>query len=77
MVILTAHGSKQDEAEARRLGAFAYLKKPVGLESLMQTITSAYRRKIELTMAASALAEGGDFDSARELLDEADGKQEE
>jgi DNA-binding NtrC family response regulator len=70
VVILTGHGSRQDEDTARRLGAYAYLKKPVGLDKLMKTITAAYRHKVEMTMAASALAEGGDFDSARELLEE-------
>ncbi len=72
VVILTGHGSDADEEEARRLGAFAYLKKPVGLDKLMKTVTAAYRRRVELQMAAGALAEGGDFDSARQLLDEAD-----
>jgi DNA-binding NtrC family response regulator len=72
VVILTGHGSKKDEEEARRLGAFAYLKKPVGLEKLMEIVTAAYRRKVELAMTAGALAEGGDFDSARELLDQQD-----
>jgi DNA-binding response OmpR family regulator len=74
VVILTGHGSKKDEEEARRLGAFAYLKKPVGLDKLMKTVTAAYRRKVELAMAAGALAEGGDFDAARELLDGQDGR---
>jgi DNA-binding NtrC family response regulator len=72
VVILTGHGSKKDEEEARRLGAFAYLKKPVGLERLMEIVTAAYRRKVELTMTASAMAEGGDFDSAREILERQD-----
>ncbi|MFO7654793.1 MAG: response regulator [Candidatus Krumholzibacteriia bacterium] len=69
VVILTGHGTTRDEDDARRLGAYAYLKKPVALDKLMQTVTEAYRHKVELTMAASALAEGGDFDSAREMLD--------
>ena len=74
VVILTGHGTQRDEEDARRLGAFAYLKKPVALDKLMQTVTEAYRHKVELAMAASAMAEGGDFDSAREMLgeDEAD-----
>jgi DNA-binding NtrC family response regulator len=75
VVILTGHGSKKDEEEARRLGAFAYLKKPVGLEKLMEIVTAAYRRKVELALAAGALAEGGDFDSAKELLDQQDARR--
>ena len=72
VVVLTGHGSEADEAEARRLGAFDYLKKPVALDKLMKTVTAAYRRKVELTMAAGALAEGGDYDSARQMLEQQD-----
>jgi len=52
IIMLTAHGSKKDEQEARRLGAFEYLKKPVDLETLMRTITAAYKSKIEDTQNA-------------------------
>lgn len=44
VIILTGHGSDQDEAEARRLGAFEYLRKPVELEVLMDTVRRAARR---------------------------------
>ena len=47
IIMLTAHGSKKDEQEARRLGAFEYLKKPVDLETLMRTITAAYKSKLQ------------------------------
>lgn len=38
VVILTGHGSEKDEAEARRLGAYDYLQKPVDIEKLIQTL---------------------------------------
>ena len=47
IIMLTAHGSKKDEQEARRLGVFEYLKKPVDLETLMRTITAAYKSKLQ------------------------------
>ena len=53
IIMLTGHGSEKDEQEARRLGVFEYLKKPVDLEKLMRTITAAYRSKLD-TMSAQA-----------------------
>ena len=41
VIIMTGHGSDQDEAEARRLGAFDYLRKPVDIEQLMETVRNA------------------------------------
>ncbi len=43
VVIMTGHGSEQDEEEARRLGAFDYLRKPVDIEVLMDAIRQAGR----------------------------------
>ncbi|HMK33812.1 MAG TPA: response regulator [Desulfomonilaceae bacterium] len=48
VVILTGHGSDKDQEEALRLGAFAYLRKPVEIERLMSTLKSAYKKKLEL-----------------------------
>jgi DNA-binding NtrC family response regulator len=41
VIIMTGHGSDKDEAEARRLGAFEYLRKPVDIEHLMETVRNA------------------------------------
>jgi DNA-binding NtrC family response regulator len=41
VIILTGHGSEQDEDEARRLGAFDYLCKPVDINRLIDTIRKA------------------------------------
>jgi DNA-binding NtrC family response regulator len=43
VIIMTGHGSDQDEEEARRLGAFDYLRKPVDIEQLMETVRNAGR----------------------------------
>ena len=70
VIILTGHGTEKDEKEARRLGAFEYLQKPVDIEKLIQTIKQAYRNKIESSMTAVAFAEAGEFDTAKEILDQ-------
>ena len=41
VIILTGHGSDKDENEARRLGAFKYLKKPVDIDTLIRYIQRA------------------------------------
>ncbi|MBI5248160.1 MAG: response regulator [Desulfomonile tiedjei] len=70
VVILTGHGSEKDEAEARRLGAFAYLQKPVDMERLIKTLRQAYKQKLETSMVAAAFAEEGEFGTAKEIMDE-------
>jgi len=47
VIILTGHGSEKDEAEARRLGAVDYLKKPVAIETLMAAVKNAYKKEIQ------------------------------
>ncbi len=70
VVILTGHGSEKDEAEARRLGAFAYLQKPVDIEKLIITLKNAYKKKMEDAMVAATFAEAGEFETAQEIMDE-------
>ena len=41
VIIMTGHGSDEEEVEARRLGAFEYLRKPVDFNDLMETISRA------------------------------------
>jgi DNA-binding NtrC family response regulator len=41
VIIMTGHGSDKDEEEARRLGAFEYLRKPVDIDQLMETVRNA------------------------------------
>jgi DNA-binding NtrC family response regulator len=71
VIILTGHGSEKDEAEARRLGAFEYLQKPVDIEKLVRVMRKAYKSKVEDTMAAAAFAEAGEFRTAKEIVDQA------
>jgi CheY-like chemotaxis protein len=48
VIILTGHGAEKDEDEARRLGAFEYLKKPVEIAELTQLIQQAYQYKTSM-----------------------------
>lgn len=70
VIIQTGHGNDLDEAEARRLGVFEYLKKPVDVELLVECIRSAAQAKKMLgnSMPAAAFAEAGEHGTARELL---------
>jgi DNA-binding response OmpR family regulator len=70
VVILTGHGSEKDEVEARRLGAFAYLQKPVDIEKLIITLKNAYKKKMEDAMVAATFAEAGEFQTAQDIMDE-------
>jgi len=69
VVILTGHGSEKDEAEAKRLGAYAYLQKPVDMEKLIRTLKDAYKKKLENAMVAATFAEAGEFGMAKEVMD--------
>jgi DNA-binding NtrC family response regulator len=44
VIILTGHGSEQEERQARDLGAFAYLEKPVDIDVLTETMKQAYEK---------------------------------
>ncbi len=70
VIILTGHGSKRDEDQARRLGAFDYLEKPVDIDKLVKKMKQAYEHKIQKTMTAAAFAEAGEFETARDFLKE-------
>lgn len=45
VIILTGHGSDQEQAEAEDLGAFAYLRKPVNVNELAQVMKKAYESR--------------------------------
>jgi DNA-binding response OmpR family regulator len=60
VIILTASGTKLDEAESRKLGVFDFLKKPVETDFLLGRIKEAYRKKIEKSMNMAAFAEAGE-----------------
>ncbi|MBS3809744.1 MAG: response regulator [Desulfobacterales bacterium] len=69
VIILTGHGSEKDEEEARRLGAFDYLQKPVEVDTLVTRIRKAYKQQIETSFMAGTFAEAGEFDTAKKYMD--------
>ncbi|MCJ7774188.1 MAG: response regulator [Desulfobacterales bacterium] len=70
VIILTGHGSEKDEKEARSIGAFDYLNKPIEVDSLIKKIKKAYDSKIQKTFMAATFAEAGEFDTAKKIMDD-------
>jgi CheY-like chemotaxis protein len=57
VIVLTGHGSSEDEALARELGAFAYIEKPVSIQRLTETLQAAYEKIRQRTRAAKQAEE--------------------
>jgi DNA-binding response OmpR family regulator len=70
VLILTGHGNDLDEAEARALGIFDWLRKPVEIEVLVARIRAAYlESRRGAALSAVAFAEAGELDTAKGLVD--------
>lgn len=70
VIVLTGHGNDLDEAEARALGIFDWLRKPVDIEVLVARIRAAYQEgRKGAALSAVAFAEAGEHETAKELLD--------
>lgn len=70
VIVLTGHGNDLDEAEARALGVFDYLRKPVDIELLVDRIRCAYEESRRgASLAAAAFAEAGELETAKRMLD--------
>jgi DNA-binding NtrC family response regulator len=77
VIILTGHGTDKDEEEAKRLGAYSYLQKPVDIDQLVKVMRDAFRKKVEYTMMAATFAEAGEFETAKDIMQKEDkGKRE-
>lgn len=48
VIIVTGHGSDEDEKEALRLGAFAYLRKPIDINDLVETVRNAGKARLKV-----------------------------
>ena len=60
VIILTGHGSEKDRNEALNSGAFNYLQKPVGIDTLIETIRKAHKYKIETAVISPEADHIGD-----------------
>ncbi len=70
VIVLTGHGNDLDEAEARAIGVFDYLRKPVDIELLVARIRCAYEESRKgASLTAAALAEAGEIDAAKRMLE--------
>ncbi len=75
IIMLTGHGSEKDEEIARSLGVFNYMKKPVDLKKLMSQIKGAFKQrmgKLESLSMAVTFAEAGEFETAKEMMEDED-----
>ena len=45
VIVLTGHGSPQDREECLKLGAFAFLQKPVDFEDLSEVMRQALKKR--------------------------------
>jgi CheY-like chemotaxis protein len=76
IVVLTGHGTEKDEEQAKKLGAFAYLKKPVDIDHLVGTLNKVWGRlkksknAVDSVIMAAAFAQAGEREMARETLEE-------
>lgn len=70
VIVLTGHGSEQDQEVCMQLGAYEYHKKPVDIDRLVKSIKGAYRQKMEDMMVAATFAQAGDFEDAGKVMDE-------
>ncbi len=80
VIILSGHGSEKEEEEARRLGAFDYLRKPMDTSDVLKTVRAAWKKGLKFlkeskdefdrSMTAAALAEGGAPEMARDTMRE-------
>ncbi|WP_029897766.1 response regulator [Desulfohalovibrio reitneri] len=81
VVILTGHGTEYDAEEAKRLGAFEYMHKPVNIDELDSTLRRAWRSlgrmrdNVDCALMAAAFGECGLFDYADEVMRELDPEQ--
>ena len=69
VIVLTGHGNDLDQAEARSIGIFDWLAKPVDVEVLVERIRAAYEESRKgASMEAVALAEAGELDAAKRTM---------
>jgi len=76
VIILTGHGTDKDEEEAKKLGAYAYLQKPVEMDRLVDTLRKAHKKfksikhGIDTALMAASMAQAGEVEMARKMMKE-------
>jgi len=67
VIVLTGHGTEEDERVTRNLGVYEYLQKPVGIDKLVSSIKNAFS-SFQNAMSAATYSEAGDMKSARDEM---------
>ena len=76
VVILSGHGTDKDKKEAMRLGASAYLKKPIDVDQLVGTVHKVWdrlkksKKTLDTLLMAAALSQAGEPEIAQEAMAE-------
>jgi DNA-binding NtrC family response regulator len=76
VVILTGHGTEEARKKAEKIGAFAYLEKPVEMDTLMATLNLARTRfqkvkySVDTAFMGAAMSMAGEVDMARKVMQE-------
>ena len=79
VIILTGHGSEDAKAKAEKLGAFAYLEKPVEMDTLMEMLNQAGKRfaeikhSVDTALMGAAMAMAGEPEMAQRMMREEEG----
>jgi len=82
VIILSGRGTKKDKKLARKMGAFAYLQKPVEMDTLMETVKAAHdkfkkiKHEVDTAFMVAAIAATGEVDLARQVAEEQKKKKE-
>lgn len=81
VVVLTGHGSEKAAEEARKLGAFAYLQKPVEMDTLVEVLKGAHNKfkkikhDVDTAFMAAAVATTGEVELAKEIMREGESEK--
>lgn len=76
VIILTGHGTEEAKAKAEKLGAYAYMEKPVEMDALVETLNRAHtkfemvKRHVDSAFMGAALSMAGEPDMARRVMKE-------
>lgn len=80
VIILTGHGSNEARDKAKEMGAYAYLEKPVEMDTLLETVSRAYKQfksikhSVDTALMGAALSSAGEPEMAKRVMAEEAGK---
>ena len=76
VIILTGHSTEEARKKAEKLGAYAYLEKPVETDALVETMNKAHgffkkvKHNVDTALMGASLAMAGEVDLARQVMKE-------